>query len=401
MNRLISLLLTWLALTVSAQTTTYEAVVIDAHTHQPLPYASIFISRTNSTITNAEGGFSIACQPSDVLQISYVGYKATSVVADKMGSQVKLSPIVAMLSELTVRPNSSFLKRAITLTELQLKKNRKKKANFFYRQTAYADSTCYEFMEAFLKGQSAVWLRNLALNKGRFAGIQPDSINYYSYYANFFSSSQIPVTTQPGMKAQPDDRYPLTKFCEEHYDISYKLIADEEDSLMAVHFAPKPTNKVILDATLYFDPATYMLRKMEGQELNLIVMHKKEREDRKKEELNKFFGQESYDDIIETELHFVVNMSEDREFLEVQSVIIDELHQLYGKTIKTHSLLFNIGDRQISGGKQLAADDNLHDIIEDQGYDKQFWTDNEIVLCTPIEKQVLGLFESRRLFGVF
>ena len=133
----------------------------------------------------------------------------------------------------------------------------------------------------------------------------------------------------------------------------------------------------------------------------MIVMHKKEREDRKKEELNKFFGQESYDDIIETELHFVVNMSEDREFLEVQSVIIDELHQLYGKTIKTHSLLFNIGDRQISGGKQLAADDNLHDIIEDQGYDKQFWTDNEIVLCTPIEKQVLGLFESRRLFGVF
>ena len=50
-------------------------------------------------------------------------------------------------------------------TVRQQKKYRRKTADFFYRQTAFVDSTCYEYVEAFLSGHSAVALSELKLEK--------------------------------------------------------------------------------------------------------------------------------------------------------------------------------------------------------------------------------------------
>lgn len=405
MNRLakhfVLWMMLWLPLLAVGQTERFEAVVIDAQTRQTLPFASVFVNRSNSTMTNAEGSFSIECAPTDMLRISFVGYQTRTIAAGQMGRVVELHTVSTTLDEVTVKPYSSYLKEAIKEAQRQLKKNRRKKANFFYRQTAYADSVCYEFMEAFLSGHSSVFLRDLALSKGRFAGIQPDSLHYYSYYANFFSTSQIQVTYMPGTKVTSSDRYPLSEYYESNYDVSFDMIGSDNDRLLAAHFTPKPTDKPVLDATLYLDANTYRLRKIEGRELNLKVMHRKQRGSRYEEELAALFGKDYFDELIDTEFHFVVNMTEDREFLEVESVIIEEQHELYGKTIRTSSMLFNVGDRDIGHGRLLDTQSNMHDAIESQGYDKKFWRENEIVLRTPVEQEVLRLFESRNLFGVF
>ena len=401
MKRLFFLLLIWLPLAVVAQTTSVEAVVIDAQNHQPLPFASIFIDNTNSTITNAEGAFRIACNPDDRIRISFVGYKTIFIDANSLPAQVGLEPMTTELNEVTVLPINSLLKKAIEVNMKQLKKNRKQKASFFYRQTAFTDSTCYEFMEAFLGGNSAVWLRNLALSKGRFAGIQPDSLHYYSFYTNFFTTSQIQVTPLPGRTVETDDRFPLTKYYDRHYDVSGEWIGDGDDRLLAVHFSPKPTKMLVLECTLYFDAQTLLLRKMEGKELNLIVKHLKAGIDSKLRKLYEYLGDEVYDDVYETEFNFVVNMTEDRGFLEVQSVAIDEVHELYGETIRTSSILFNVGDRNIGRGKRLEHGDSMQEEIAKRGYDKVFWENNEIVLRTPVEEAVMKLFEGHQLFGVF
>lgn len=68
MRQLLTLIQIVLPLMAAAQTTSIEAVVVDAQTRQPLPFASIFVSRTNSTITNAVGTFHLACSPTDVLR---------------------------------------------------------------------------------------------------------------------------------------------------------------------------------------------------------------------------------------------------------------------------------------------------------------------------------------------
>lgn len=401
MKRLFFLLLIWLPLAVAAQTTSVEAVVIDAQSRQPLPFASIFIDNTNSTITNAEGAFRIVCNPEDRIRVSYVGYKTIFIDANSLPVQVELEPMTTELGEVTVLPINSLLKKAIEVNMKQLKSNRKQKASFFYRQTAFADSTCYEFMEAFLGGNSAVWLRNLALSKGRFAGIQPDSLHYYSFYANFFTTSQIQVTPLPGRSVEAEDHFPLTKYYDRHYDVRGEWIGDGDDRLLAVHFSPKPTKALVIEGTLYFDAQTLLLCKMEGKELNLIVKHLKAGIDSKLRKLYEYLGAEIYDDVYDTEFNFVVNMTEDRGFLEVQSVAIDEVHELYGETIRTSSVLFNVGDRNIGRSKRLEREDSMQEEIAKRGYDKVFWENNEIVLRTPIEETVMQLFEGHQLFGVF
>ncbi len=401
MKRLLLLLFLCLPLSVLAQGNVYEAVVVDSKSQQPLPYASVFVDRTNTTMTNAVGGFRIECLPTDMLRVSYVGYSTKTVKAGAMGGRIALEPLETTLDEVTVRPYSHYLKEAIEETQQLLRKHRRKKANFFYRQTAYTDTVCYEFMEAFFHGYSAVFLRDLELITGRFAGIQPDSLHYYSYYANFFSTSQIPVTAMPGTSAKKEDRYPLTKYYEQHYDVTYETMVDSLTPVLVVRFKPKPTSLPVLDATLYFDMNNYHLRKIEGNQLNLKVMHRERRGSRNDEELAAAFGVPIYDEIIDTDFHFVMTMTEDRGFVEVQSVVIDERHQLYGKTVQTKSLLFNIGDRDIGRGRKLQSWSNLHDVIEQKGYDKQFWDEHEIVRRTPLENDVLQLFESRQLFGIF
>jgi hypothetical protein len=123
--------------------------------------------------------------------------------------------------------------------------------------------------------------------------------------------------------------------------------------------------------------------------------------DSKTRKLYEFLGEDIYDEVYKTEFNFVVNMTEDRGFLEVQSVAIDEVHELYGETIRTNSVLFNIGDRDIGRGKILEMEDNLQEEIVKRGYDRVFWENNEVVLRTPIEEAVMQLFEGHQLFGVY
>ena len=395
------LMLLWLPLTALAQTTQIEAVIIDAQTRQPLPYASIFISRANSTITNAEGKFHIFCSPDDVLRISYVGYKTQQITARNLSSKIQLEPITSMLNEVTIMPLKAYLDKAIKETMRQIGKYHRKKANLFYRQTAYADSTCYEFMEAFLNGRSAVWLRNLALNKGRFVGIQPDSLDFYSFYANFFILSQIQVTCIHKSQLQGDERYPLIPTYEKNYDVTGEWIGDGDDRLLVVHFTPKPTKLSVIDATLYFDGQTLRLRKMEGRLLNLTVRHYKYLTGKRRESSLVEAFKNVRDEYINTDFHFTVTMTEDRGFLEVQSVAIDEQHEFHGRKLHSNSILFNVGDRVIGKGKKLKKDDNILIDIGNQEYDPQFWSDNDIVRRTPLEEDVFQLFESKKLFGVF
>ena len=74
----------------------------------------------------------------------------------------------------------------------------------------------------------------------------------------------------------------------------------------------------------------------------------------------------------------------------------------YGKQISTRSILFNVGDQTASNErKRMWAFGDIHSFIRQQGYDPEFWHNNEIVRRTPVEEQVMELFEHQNLFGVF
>ena len=52
-------------------------------------------------------------------------------------------------------------------------------------------------------------------------------------------------------------------------------------------------------------------------------------------------------------------------------------------------------------GEKMGFYGDLHGGIETQGYDPQFWRNNEMVVKTPIEQEVMEMFETHKLFGVF
>ena len=67
-----------------AQTTRFEATVVDAVTRVHLPFASVYVGPEASTITNLDGEFVIDCAPDAMLHISYVGYRAVHVKAAEL-----------------------------------------------------------------------------------------------------------------------------------------------------------------------------------------------------------------------------------------------------------------------------------------------------------------------------
>lgn len=396
MKHLQAMFLLWLlALPAGAQQAVFQAAVVDAQSGQTLPFASVYAENGASTITNSEGCFSIETDSLAVLHISYVGYKPQTVRALQLRRVVELQPMELGLQEVTVTPIGPVIRKATKETLRQLQKHKRQSANFFYRQTAFADSVCYEFAEAFLAGKSAAWLRDLELVSGRYAGIRSDSMHHYSFYGNFYTFSQIEVASKSGALSGFADLLPLSRNYSKYYDVDYKVIRDTNDNrLFAIHFAPQPhVRQSILDATLYIDEQTMHLRKMEGVGRNIRVLH------RDYEKKDSFVVIKKM--IIPTEFAFVVNMTEERGFLEVQSVFVDESHVQGGKQVVTRSILFNVGDRKMGRGEKMKFYGNLHNGIEQQGFNRDFWHDNETVLRTPVEQQVMELFERDNLFGVF
>ena len=400
MKQLLMVILLLSSLPLMAQLERFEATIVDAKTHEPLPFASIYASQKSSTISNAVGVFSIKCSPDAVLRISYVGYKTIHVQASELGGRVALEPLANQLKEVIVTPIDlkDFIRKTTSETRRQLRKNEKRKSSFFYRQTTFADSTCFELMEAFLQAKSAVFLRDLVLLKGRFAGIQPDSLHRYSFWTNFFIVSELPMLTRYDYHDNIGVK-PLVRNYRDYYDVGYDIMGDGDDRILAIQFTPKPRLwQSVLAVTLYVNARTHLLQRMEGEVRNVNVVHKEyvvEEVDTGKVVRQIKTNQSST-------FHLTVNMTEERGFLEVQSVYVDQQFMRYGKCINTRSIMFNVdGMEGTDGGRKMWNYGDLHNYVREQGYDQQFWHDNEMVRRTPVEQQVMEMFESQNLFGVF
>ena len=122
----------------SAEPMVVEAVVVDAETGSPLPFASVYVvpSRRTSTITNAEGTFRITVEEGEQLQFSYTGFKTLTLSPSAVRRKVMLHPTSLMVHEVNVK--ALPLKEIRKETLHQQKKYRRKTSDFFYRQTAEA-----------------------------------------------------------------------------------------------------------------------------------------------------------------------------------------------------------------------------------------------------------------------
>ena len=78
-----------------------------------------------------------------------------------------------------------------------------------------------------------------------------------------------------------------------------------------------------------------------------------------------------------------------------------------GNRYETTGMMFNVADRFVKGKTTMTFSDNLMNEISkgkknnEKHYDQKFWERLEIVKRTPVEDEVVELFERDNLFGVF
>ena len=364
----------------------WEARVIDADTGRPLPFASVRTQGGLRSVTNAEGWFSIGCDSLESVSVSFVGYSPLTVPAMAVSGSLRLHPMAVSLSEVVVYPASKVVRAVIKEARRQLKKRRRHKATFFYRQTAFVGSECSEVLEAFFCGRAAVALGDLSLQYGRYAALGSDSVNTFSYFANFFTYSQLEIV---GGRAPLfwQDVMPLVDNYSEFYKVTMSTISGDGRTIHILRFKPRRgVDRPILDCTLYVDARTYRVLRCKGRGRNMRV-------------LNDVGGQREIVPV--DEMTFEETFDVSGGFSEVESVSISVSLMSNGRRSRVRSLMFNVGGGKTRSRARLSFYDNLQNKIDSQGYDDSFWHDNEIVKRTPLEESAVRLFEKRNLFGSF
>ena len=356
--------------------------VVDVRTGEELPFASVYISGDNSTITNAEGEFVIDADSADVLRFSYVGYRTVYVPAKDISDVVQLDTQGEMLREVVVYGTDYIIHKVIELQRKEYRKFKRAKSNFFYRQVGYTDRQCNSFLEAFFSARDAYQLSDLSYIAGRYVAVA--SMRTISP-TNFFTFAETPIFYTYKRIPPSKQLVPLHPGYEKDYDTDMEVICDGERLVYVIYFVPRDPKRWAIVCRMYVDAETFQVLKYEGAGEGERVLHLVEKR-----------GQ-----VQPMNYTFVINYQHDNGFTEVRSVHFNTYYEVGNHTYKTTGLLFNVAERYTKSHGTLKFNDNLMDIISARGLDREFWQQNEIVKRTPIEEEAVEIFERDNLFGVF
>ena len=105
-----------LAITMSAQQIEVTGVVMAADEPDPVIGANVTIKgTTNGTITDFDGNFSVSAQVGDILEVSFIGYKAQDVkVKSSAPMRITLQPDNQMLEEVVAIGYGTMKKSDLT-----------------------------------------------------------------------------------------------------------------------------------------------------------------------------------------------------------------------------------------------------------------------------------------------
>ena len=377
--------LTLLLLTACTALQAQEQVVariVDARTKQPLPFASVYVNGSNSTISNADGEFLVEAALTDTLRFTYVGYKTLRLCAADVHSTVPMKVDDRTLGEVMVMGTDMIVKKVYEQTKKEYKANKKEQKNFFFRQTTFCDNECYAFLESFFSGRSAVQLRNLALVTGRYVSL---ANTLTSNPINFYTFTQVPVFSIGGSVSPREQLVPLYTRYYKAYEVKSQAVSDGEQTVYRLDFVPRDTTRWAVKGSLYVDANSFQLLKFEGEGQMDVVKHK-----------YRGIGW-----IMPIQYSFVVNYIHDNDFTEVGSVYFKTHFTCVDHDFDTTGTLYNVGERYVKGRDKMEFDDNLLWTIRKQGLNNEFWEENEVVKRTPLEEEALELFEHDNLIGVY
>jgi hypothetical protein len=144
-----------------------QATVVDKDSGQPVPFASVGITRSSKgTSTNLNGQFSLTVQATDSIKISCVGYESLTLHPSEVTALIALTPAATQLSEVIITSKPLNARVIVRRAFANISKNYTRadfQQKYFYRHYCMDDSVYGRLIEAsvdIIKHQGYRHLRN-------------------------------------------------------------------------------------------------------------------------------------------------------------------------------------------------------------------------------------------------
>lgn len=355
-----------------------EGVVVDAGTGETLPYATLYVSPSCGTMSNADGGFVLDCSPDDEVRISYIGYKTLRMKASELPSTIRMQPLSTTLKEVTVSTADNILCRLVNKLHKEARRKQKAKGQYFFRLITQYPGTD-ELAEAFISARSCVQMRDIFFHSGRRGLLQyedmegPDlkglgrtNLHYFLRLAPVLVNMDVWGNSYVPADFVLDRRHKV-------YDVSCTSFTEDDGTeICQIVFTHKPNVKqnVVLDGTLYVDRKKCRLLRFDGELHNLNMRVYDQAHERS-----------SSTPVVYT-MH--VDYSYDHGFCEIANMS----GVMMKDDVKVHHLLFNLGDRKMKFSNSLRVGNNMLQTIDKVGCDSTLWSTTDIVKRTKAEERI-------------
>ena len=363
------------ALSILAQPITLQCHVEDAVTGEALPYVSIFVSKSNTTISNHEGDFTIVADAKETVRLSYVGYETQQRVASEIPDTIRMQLQERTLHQLTVMPIEGILMAVKDRLNKEFLKKRKQKDQYFCRLTTRMGEQ-EELTEAFLEARSAINLRELTMLSGRRG-----KMTRYGMMRPELSDVNLQHALETGPMMQESDFWnnyvrPIpvnakSDYFRKHYSLMCEVLIDStgrKTYCIDMQRREGSQEKGLLIGKVYVDAKTYQLLHFEGEVTDLWMDVTKNRRTQSQR----------------VEMKLSINYTLRDGFTEVDDISCEigrgELH--------TQTILHNVSNLKIKFRKHKAVKENMLSAIDAAGFDSTLWEHAGIVRRTPYEEHL-------------
>ena len=392
MRILLMIFLAFPALSAAAQGVVVSGRLVDEH-QQPVPYASVALAdgRTG-TVSNEVGEFSLRLPalPQQLTVLS-IGYERAVIAVTRAGplpAAVVLRASAVQLPEVTVRANAeaeALVQRCYA--KLLRHQNDVQYGRAFYRQTTREDGRYRELFDAFYDVK--ITPRNQpswVLGEARYAftpGVM--SMNNFSIYTRLLPLFVLPAA---GVKTA----VPLGPDAAQRFSfVLRQTLSDHGHDLAVVDFAPRTASDKVAHGTLYIDPRTAALFRV----------------DKEMPTKGLFASNSPTLEIKGSSLRIVTTFGAQDDSLTrvvntqvVGTVRLTLKGVAHESTTSSHCHVYEFGPPS-PGQKYRVTDQSQNDLsaIKKRRYNPQFWRANAVVKDSPVEEQIIRDFEGRKVFG--
>jgi hypothetical protein len=360
---------------------------------QPVPYASVALADGRSGTASNEVGEFILRVPAlpQQLTVLSIGFERTVIAVAQAGplpAAVVLKASAVALPEVTVRANGE----AEELVRRCYAKLLRHEADVqygrgFYRQKTRENGRYREFFDAFYDVK--ITPRNMpswVLGEARYA-LTPGGLTMsnFSMFTRLLPLFQASAATA-GTTLVPFRADGLANFT----FVLRQTLREQGRELAVVDFAPRPGTKSVLKGTLYIDPRTAAVFRME-QDMPVSSVN---------------FSSPNYhvenmtlrlttDFVAENDS--LTRIASARNVMTINATVKGFADETI---ISSYFLVYEYG-APTPGQQYPNTDPALVDLagIKKRRYNPQFWRDNAVIKSSPIENGIIEDFEGQKVFG--